>query len=89
MSSLQKLGLFLLNKVLQKIVKIENHFTENCSSSFIFLTENHFQKDLGGFWASKFTLKTENAQFLRTLHQVLLKDIEKSSQYVTSGVKIY
>jgi len=53
------------------------------------LTENHFHSDLGGFWASKFTLKTENAKFLRTLHQVLLKDIEKSSQYVTSGAKIY
>ena len=53
------------------------------------MTENHFQKDLGGFWASKFTLKTENAQFLRTLHQVLLKDIEKSSQYVSSGVCLF
>ena len=51
--------------------------------------KSHSQKDLCGFWASKFTLKTENALFLTALTQVDLQDIEKSSLYDHLSVKIY
>ena len=51
--------------------------------------ENNFQINFGSFWAWKFTLKTENALLLMALHQVVLQDINKSSQYVHLGVKMY
>ena len=71
------------------MIKINNHFTKSCSSNFKFLRDFFFPKNLSGFWASKFTLKTENALFLTALTQVVLQDIEKSSQYVHFGVKTY
>ena len=71
------------------MIKIHNHFTKSCSSNFKFLREFFFQENLGGFRVWKVTLKTENALFLMALHQVVLQDINKSSQYVHLGVKMY
>ena len=71
------------------MIKINSHFTKSCSSYLKFFREFFFQNILTGFWASKFTLKTENALFLTAITQVVLQDIEKSSLHVHLSVKIY
>ena len=64
------------------MIKIQNNFTKSCSPNFIFLTESHFQKNLGGLWVCKYILKTENTQFLLALHQV---SVNVSMIYVKKG----
>ena len=51
--------------------KMKDDVTKCCSSSFIFLYINNFQDDWLYFWRKKWTLKTENDQFLMAVNQVM------------------
>ena len=87
MQSHQKLGLFLLNKVLRKSSKLIIILLK-VVLLIQMLKRKLFSKNLSGFGARKFTLKTENTLFLKVLAQVFLKDIETFLICVLE-VKIY
>ena len=67
---LQKLGLILESKVVQKLSLEKNGFNKKWSPKLIFLDENFFQKNSVGFWHRKLTLKV---QFLHFHDRIVLK----------------
>ena len=89
MLSRQKLGTFLLNKVLQNYKKWKNVIDKSCSTIHILGRENHFRKDLVEFWHWKLTLNIEKCRFSRVFNQTVLQGIKKSSGHVYWDVKSY
>ena len=89
MLSRQKLGTFLLNKVLQNYKKWKNVIDKSCSTIHILGRENHFRKDLVEFWHWKWTLNVEKCRFSRVFNQTVLQGIKKSSGHVYWDVKSY
>ena len=67
-------GIFLENKVFQKIIKMKYLSNESCSPTLIFLGENLFWKDQTAFWPRKLILKMKNLEFLRALRKIWLRE---------------
>ena len=71
---LQKLGLILESKVVQKLSLEKNGFNKKCSPKLIFLNEFFFWKNLVDFWHRKLTLEVQFWHFLRPWHYVNLQN---------------
>ena len=65
---LQKLGLILESKVVQKLSLEKNVFNKKWSPKLIFLDEFFFRKNSVDFWHRKLALKVQFWRFLRTWH---------------------
>ena len=74
MWGLQKLGLILESKVVQKLSLEKNVFNKKCSPKLIFLDEFFFRKNSVDFWHRKLTLKVQFWHFLRPWHYVNLQN---------------
>ena len=79
--SLQKLGLILESKVVQKLSLEKNVFNKKCSPKLIFLDEFFFWKISVDFWHRKLTLKVQFWHFLRPWHYVNLQNTAISFEY--------
>ena len=55
--------------------------------NFIFWYKDRFQEVQVDFWTKKFTLKTENVNFMTSLPQVFLQDIKRSFEGAQSDAK--
>ena len=60
---IQKLGLILESKVVQKLSLEKNVFNKKCSPKLIFLDEFFFWKNSVDFWHRKLTLKVQFGTF--------------------------
>ena len=78
---LQKLGLILESKVVQKLSLEKNVFNKKCSPKLIFLDEIFFWKNSVDFWHRKLTLKVQFWHFLRPWHYVNLQNTAVSFEY--------
>ena len=78
---LQKLGLILESKVVQKLSLEKNVFNKKCSPKLIFLDEIFFWKNSVDFWHRKLTLKVQFWHFLRPWHYVNLQNTAISFEY--------
>ena len=78
---LQKLGLILESKVVQKLSLEKNVFNKKCSPKLIFLDEFFFWKNSVDFWHRKLTLKVQFWHFLRPWHYVNLQNTAISFEY--------
>ena len=78
---LQKLGLILESKVVQKLSLEKNVFNKKWSPKLIFLDEIFFWKNSVDFWHRKLTLKVQFWHFLRPWHYVNLQNTAISFEY--------
>ena len=78
---LQKLGLILESKVVQKLSLEKKVFSKKWSPKLIFLDENSFWKNSVDFWHRKLTLKVQFWHFLRPWHYVNLQNTAISFEY--------
>ena len=74
---LQKLGLILESKVIQKLSLEKNVFNKKCSPKLKFF----FWKNSVDFWHRKLTLKVQFWHFLRPWHYVNLQNTAISFEY--------